>query len=730
MMKQRYNNDDHQSWKKRRRTNSNLWLLCLAVVILSFIDRTNALFGLPTKRFRYEGLIDAGSLGLEGLNGQVTAFGDWNADSAIDVFTISQDGKSINVYIWDHTAFKFVQSPLARITAPRGNTFVNIVPADFNYDGKLDVLAMMKGDNADQLEMAVWLGTQEGSVAPSPVLLNASTSAQPITLDVTGNMRGDLLGHLPTSSDKLSIWRNALKPDNSTEGFVVEDAPLYNADGASKSTTTCHLANPHSSAFIDLNGDCLADLFLVCSESNWGWGSSSSYQIWTANKDSKKPGYTLARQGKLPDGAGALSFADMDRDGTIDVVFPSCDGKSGPCYINIAYNRQMPLCSEKRDDWFGVGPGGATLTNSTQTCRDTEYNLCTADDSFSFDFSTDPSNDKMARIPLADVVPENKLLLSDDLLSSPIPVPLALGDFNRDGYPDLAIITIPTRARGDETHLRLLESVPCNAKGAQQPGCPSDPKNRHRKRTFKMLDEDVQAIDAMTDARSAVFFDLDEDGSLDLLVQRLPTKGQKKDQRSITFVQNNFFYDAFFLKAMTSNGACSSYCDPSGPGKDRYRPWGVNYGGASYKFTVLDTNGIRRPQQVGQLAQTAYRSLLLPYAYFGLGRTNNYVESLFVGVTRRREVNYVELEGVIPNSQVVILPWEPVAEGEQEMGDSSTWKRELYVSPGEWIPWVTVVLVTIIVMLLGVVFVLHLNEKREDERERKRAVHAINFDAL
>ncbi|MCO5598813.1 hypothetical protein L7F22_052912 [Adiantum nelumboides] len=326
--------------------------------------------------------------------------------------------------------------------------------------------------------------------------------------------------------------------------------------------------------------------------------------------------------------------------------------------------------------------------------------------------------------------PETKLLLSDDLLSSPIPVPLALGDFNRDGYPDLAVITIPTRARGDETRLRLLENMPCNMKGVQQPGCPTNPKDRHRKRTFKMLDEDVQAIDAMTNARSAVFFDLDEDGSLDLLVQRLPTNGQQKDQRSITFVQNNFFYDAFFLKAMTSNGACSSYCDPSGPGKDRYRPWGVNYGGASYKFTVLDTNGIRRPQQVGQLAQTAYRSLLLPYAYFGLGRTNNYVESLFVGVTRRREVNYVELEGVIPNSQVVILPWEPIAEGKHETGDSSTWKRELYVSPGEWIPWVTVVLVTIVVMLLGVVFVLHLNEKREDERERKRAVHAINFDAL
>lgn len=559
--------------------------------------------------------------------------------------------------------------------------------------------------------MMIWLGTQEGSLAPSPLSVNASTSAQPFALDATGNMRADLMGHLPLSKDKLSIWRNVLSRGNVSEAFVIEDAPLSSAEAASK-VPTCHLADPHSSAFIDLNGDCLADLFLVCADSGWGWGSKLTYQIWIANKGPKSSGYTLARQGQLPPGTGALSFADMDRDGTIDVVFPSCDGKNGPCYINIAYNRQMPLCSEKRDDWFGVGPGGAALPNDTRKCRDTESNLCTADDSFSFDFSVSSNNDKLTRIPVADITPESQLLMSDDLLSPAVPIPLSLGDFNRDGYPDLAVITVPKNARSGETRLRLLESVSCAGKGQPQHGCPIEPAQRRRHRTFAMLAKDVEAIEIMLDVRSATFFDLDEDGSLDLLVQRLPSDRRSGNQRRITFIQNNFFYDAFFLKAMTSNGACFSYCDPSGPGKQRYRPWGVNYGGASYKFTVLDTNGIRRPQQVGQLAQTAYRSLLLPYAYFGLGRTNNYVESLFVGVTRKRTDNFVEMEGVIPNSQVVILPWEPsTADDTLEEGDTSTWQRELYLSPGEWIPWVTVVLATIVVMLLGIVFVLHLNEK-------------------
>ena len=36
----------------------------------------------------------------------------------------------------------------------------------------------------------------------------------------------------------------------------------------------------------------------------------------------------------------------------------------------------------------------------------------------------------------------------------------------------------------------------------------------------------------------------------------------------------------------------------------------------------------------------------------------------------------------------------------------------------------------LIALLSLVVFMLDLNEKHEDERERRRAVHAINFDAL
>lgn len=100
------------------------------------------------------------------------------------------------------------------------------------------------------------------------------------------------------------------------------------------------------------------------------------------------------------------------------------------------------------------------------------------------------------------------------------------------------------------------------------------------------------------------------------------------------------------------------------------------------------------------------------------------------------------MEGVIPNSKLVILP--SARQGE-------AWKRELFLRPGRWIPWVTLTVILGTVVLAVVVLVLRLNEmvsflfilyvasggltvvvplQREDELERRRASHHINFDAL
>jgi len=59
------------------------------------------------------------------------------------------------------------------------------------------------------------------------------------------------------------------------------------------------------------------------------------------------------------------------------------------------------------------------------------------------------------------------------------------------------------------------------------------------------------------------------------------------------------------------------------------------------------------------------------------------------------------LEMVIPNSKLVINPGAAPDE----------WRKELYLRPGQWIPWVGATVLGTMVALAGVVLVLHLNEK-------------------
>jgi hypothetical protein len=74
------------------------------------------------------------------------------------------------------------------------------------------------------------------------------------------------------------------------------------------------------------------------------------------------------------------------------------------------------------------------------------------------------------------------------------------------------------------------------------------------------LHKGVDALAGITDARVAVFVDLDEDGTLDVMVQRTGEQGAGR----ILFVQNNFYYDAFFMKAIRtchSSVSLSVACD-------------------------------------------------------------------------------------------------------------------------------------------------------------------------
>ncbi|KAJ1914443.1 hypothetical protein IWQ60_008803, partial [Tieghemiomyces parasiticus] len=52
-------------------------------------------------RFRESGLYPVTDIGLNGVTGLVSAFGDFNADKNTDLFLLSESQQAIDVYLWN-----------------------------------------------------------------------------------------------------------------------------------------------------------------------------------------------------------------------------------------------------------------------------------------------------------------------------------------------------------------------------------------------------------------------------------------------------------------------------------------------------------------------------------------------------------------------------------------------------------------------------------------------------
>lgn len=78
----------------------------------------------------------------------------------------------------------------------------------------------------------------------------------------------------------------------------------------------------------------------------------------------------------------------------MDMVFTTCtrvssNGVGTDCYVNIAYNQQLGLCSSTTD---------SGIKNGARVCRPPN-DLCTADDNFQFNLQDGPDNE-VNTIPL------------------------------------------------------------------------------------------------------------------------------------------------------------------------------------------------------------------------------------------------------------------------------------------------------------------------------------------
>ncbi|KAJ2911205.1 hypothetical protein GGI21_000119 [Coemansia aciculifera] len=662
---------------------------CSLVFLLLLLLGPRLVLGLSSSKFRFKlNQLYEVNIGLENLRGTPLAFGDFSGqnDQLVDLFIASPDQSTVELWEWRRRDKEFAHLSSADIKVATGFLVSNVIPGDYDMDGKLDVLVQSVSTKTKEVNMQLFLGDAEKGFAEYKGEIGSANDALPFAFDYDGSGRMSLLGGVPWSQRDNStaqpawVWTTAAAapppaaanstvtppPAQASPPILLDLQPMNFSPSSSSSTQKmCQPASPHSSAFVDLDGDCRADLFIVCQ-------GNEEYQIWT----SSPTGFVYSITGSLPSGAGPVSFGDMNGDGSLDMVVPIL-GKS---QIYILYNEQKPLC-------IGALKG-------TGECRDFKR-ICEAGDAEQFKFSA-PADAQI--VDVGAMWSGETLLTSISDFQGQAPPAVRLGDMNLDGYPDMAFVT---KLSNGNTQVRLVRSVAC--KGSE---CKVGSRKQLDGRSYVAVREGVAALDQVgSGAQDVSFFDVDGTGTLGLLIYYRDGSRQKR----VTAMYNNFFTDAFFIKALACPRSKSAGGQCVG-----------GMAGSTFKYVLVSDSGKKHVAQSAQAPQSAYRALFTPYTVIGIGRTNNYIEDFSVGSPGFLGHHERSFEGLIPNSRVVVFP----------VNSTLDWRLELYMNRSESTPYILATLLSSMAILAVTVFVLGKMERKADQREKQRALHAINFDAL
>lgn len=567
--------------------------------------------------------------------GTLAAFGDFNADKQTDLFVLRGGGSDLIIFLADQKEPYF--KPKVKLTLKDQSLVItSVVPGDYNGDSQMDVLltTRLKNQPTADLSVHIYWGNNQTLDLQRKFVLNKRFHDEPLIMDFNGDLIPDVFG-VTTENDKPQIligrnlsWHPALETRNK-------------------------MCIPHSHAFIDLNNDFTADLFLTTLSRV---DSSIQFEIWE-NQDGNFSSSTYIK--KKPEGVmmvGQSVFADFDGDGQTEVLLPACMDED--CHRSVIF-----LSKPSLDQWF---PVLQDFTNKGTLWGFVPY----TGDSTSTKFS--------------------------------VPITLHIGDYNMDGYPDA--LAILKNTSGSNQQAFLLENVPCN-----NASCKSV------RRMFKVY-WDLSDLNQIKEAVVATFFDIYEDGILDIIVL---SRDDIKQELVIHALKNNFEADAYFVKVIVLSGLCSNDCP------NKTTPFGVNQPGPYIMYTTVDANGNTKNGSAGQLSQSAHFALQLPYNVLGLGRSANFLDHLFVGIPRplgEKSMRRQEWTAIIPNSQLIVIPYPHYL--------PRSWSAKLYLTPSNIVLLTAIALIGVCVFILAIIGILHWQEKKADDREKRQEAHRFHFDAM
>ena len=206
----------------------------------------------------------------------------------------------------------------------------------------------------------------------------------------------------------------------------------------------------------------------------------------------------------------------------------------------------------------------------------------------------------------------------------------------------------------------------------------------------------------MDEPISALFFDINESGSLGLIV---------KDESGYNHFFFNFRKNTYFVKAKLMNYKDVKFYSDANIG-------------ASFRYIVTDQSGARHMDISSQLAQTSDMNIPLPYSLSGINETNNYIENFQIlsgnyytnddNTFKSKEFrNFMKYTPIIPNTQMKIYKF-------KNDEDKYEWYADLIVEPTDSLIIIVIILIAVMLVILGVVIYLYVREVKEEKKEESK----------
>lgn len=486
------------------------------------------------------------------------------------------------------------------------NAFItNILTNDFNHDEMIDIMVTFNYLEKNSTHTQILLFDPSTSIYKKVYEFPNSTNSN-IMMGDFGETRGvDFLFY-----DGETNSRKVLSFDDNSFPIVRDFDEMISKNLNKCDRSIIHskykFSAPHSSAFVDIDGDCINDILIKSmSEEQIQIPETNSttihtkyfLEVWRGVIEDNKIKYCLSQSSvyDLEPNLGTFSIADINRDSMPDIVFPVLE--SFPPKIIIGYN-QINL----EYDW------------TADYCKThNKYIVTKSDNSYSYLNFNDQSYSKSITIPLVfdELREDNKnsqyvqtivlthLATQTFLNTKNFPAYLRFGDINMDSYPDFTVILY------DKVDFSQNSYIFLNSEGVEK-----SISNSKIVRSFSYSHTYFNPY--INNAVYSSFFDLDDDGKLDILIVY---QEANKIINTAGFY-NTYVYDNYYLKSFVLNQ------------KNTFFQYEI---GVNSRFITTNLDGSRRMDLSLQAIQISTPlSLHMPYSYVGIGRSNNYIENFHV----------------------------------------------------------------------------------------------------